>query len=85
MPQIFGRSMNWVANVSLVVGAALASIVLAILLNSNRLDYVSHVGMPKSQPVPFSHKHHVTGMGLDCRFCHSTVEDAAFPLRCVCG
>ena len=70
--------MNSFANVSLVSGAVLAGLVMAILLNINRLDYVSHVGMPKDQPVPFSHKHHVTGMGLDCRFCHTTVEDAAF-------
>ena len=70
--------MNWFANVSLVGGAVIAGLVMAILLNINRIAYVSHVGMPKDQPVPFSHKHHVTGMGLDCRFCHTTVEDAAF-------
>lgn len=30
------------------------------------------------QPVPFSHEHHVGGVGLDCRYCHETVERAAF-------
>ena len=70
--------MNWVASVSIVGGLVVTGSFLAILLNINRLDYVSHVGMPKEQPVPFSHKHHVTGMGIDCRFCHVTVEESAF-------
>ncbi|MGH9445009.1 MAG: cytochrome c3 family protein [Terriglobia bacterium] len=33
---------------------------------------------PVTQPVPFSHKHHVTDDGIDCRFCHTTVETSAF-------
>lgn len=32
---------------------------------------------PVQQPIPFSHKHHVRDDGLDCRFCHSTVETSA--------
>ncbi|MDX1583789.1 MAG: cytochrome c3 family protein, partial [Thermoanaerobaculia bacterium] len=31
-----------------------------------------------AQPVPFSHQHHVTGLGLDCRYCHTSVEDSSF-------
>jgi len=37
--------------------------------------------------VPFSHTHHVAGLGLDCRFCHATVETSAhagFPSTHVC-
>lgn len=30
-----------------------------------------------AQPIPFSHKHHVGDVGLDCRYCHTTVEHAA--------
>ena len=70
--------MNWVANVSIVGGGLTVAAVLGVLLNVNRLDYVSHVGIPKDQPVPFSHKHHVTGMGIDCRYCHTSVESSAF-------
>jgi hypothetical protein len=40
-------------------------------------EWVSGVRYPIEQPVPFSHLHHVSGLGLDCRFCHSTVEVAA--------
>jgi hypothetical protein len=31
-----------------------------------------------SQPVPFSHDHHTAGLGIDCRYCHSSVEESAF-------
>ena len=77
-PQIFRRSINWFANVTIIGAVLVAGLLLTILLNINRLDYVSHVGMAKDQPVAFSHKHHVTGMGIDCRFCHTTVEETAF-------
>jgi hypothetical protein len=32
----------------------------------------------KPQPVPFSHQHHVTGLGIDCRYCHTSVETSSF-------
>jgi Cytochrome c7 and related cytochrome c len=32
----------------------------------------------KPQPVPFSHQHHVTGLGIDCRYCHTSVENSGF-------
>lgn len=78
MAQVFHRSINWVARSSLVCGAVVLGVLLAVLLNVNRLDYVSGVGVPVDQPVPFSHKHHVTGMGIDCRYCHTSVEESAF-------
>ena len=78
MAQVFHRSINWVAKLSILFLLALAGLSLAILLNINRLDYVSHVGLAKDQPVPFSHKHHVTGMGIDCRYCHTSVEESSF-------
>ncbi len=42
-----------------------------------RMDYVRRVGFTIDQPVPFSHEHHVAGLGIDCRFCHSDVERSA--------
>ena len=43
-----------------------------------RSPYVTEVGVARDQPVPFSHKHHVGGLGLDCRFCHTSVEVSPF-------
>ena len=42
-----------------------------------RSDWARHVGFPIDQPVPFSHEHHVAGLGIDCRFCHASVEVSA--------
>src|ERR1700753_623087 len=41
-------------------------------------DYALRRNWTVSQPVPFSHQHHVSGLGLDCRFCHTSVEDSSF-------
>jgi len=42
-----------------------------------RTDWARRVGFTIDQPVPFSHQHHVAGLGLDCRFCHTAVETSA--------
>ncbi|MEX0777753.1 MAG: cytochrome c3 family protein [Phycisphaeraceae bacterium] len=38
----------------------------------------TNVGYRPTQPVPFDHALHVKALGIDCRYCHSTVQDAAF-------
>jgi hypothetical protein len=40
--------------------------------------YTTYVGVPFDQPIPFSHKHHVGDDGIDCRYCHTSVEKSAF-------
>lgn len=77
MPQIFHRSSNVVAKVSIVLVVlsvpAIAS--AGYLINQT---WTINLNVPIEQPVPFSHKHHVGDDGIDCRFCHSTVETSAF-------
>ena len=58
----------------LLLAGALGGLVLAV----NRSPYVTRVEEARPQPVPFSHKHHVLGVGLDCRYCHTSVEETAF-------
>ena len=77
MAAVFGPYANlWM---KLALGAAAAGLVL--LYGGPgvfpRLGYVTGVGEVREQPVPFSHKHHVGGDGIDCRYCHTTVETAA--------
>ncbi len=51
------------------------------------MDYNSQQRFTPEQPIPFSHKHHVSGLGLDCRYCHTTVEEssnAGMPSTAIC-
>ncbi|MBL8858418.1 MAG: cytochrome c3 family protein [Planctomycetes bacterium] len=78
MAQIFHKSFNSLSKISIVGGAlvALTAVGYAALL-FNRSPYVTQQGVVREQPVPFSHDHHVAGLGIDCRFCHTTVEVSA--------
>ena len=78
MAQVFPRSANWASKASILAALLIVASMLGVVLNINRIDYVSMVGVAIDQPVHFSHKHHVTGMGIDCRYCHTTVEVSAF-------
>jgi hypothetical protein len=76
--QVFGPGANSVARFSLVGGLVGLGLLVAVLEVFVRSPYVTGAGQPIEQPVPFSHKHHVAGDGLDCRYCHTTVETSAF-------
>jgi hypothetical protein len=78
MAQIFPRSANAIAKASVVLVAILGGAVAAAGAAFFRSDYVTGVGDAKAQPVQFSHNHHVAGVGLDCRYCHSSVEKSQF-------
>ena len=78
MPQIFPRGANTIARVTLVLVPLLASAVLAAVAIAQRSPYATGVGVPLQQPVPFSHKHHVGDDGIDCRYCHTSVENSSF-------
>lgn len=78
MPQIFHRSFNTLSLVS-IYGAVflLAGLgwAMSVLVRSS---YATNVGIAREQPVPFSHQHHVNELGIDCRYCHTSVEDSSF-------
>ena len=78
MAQIFHPSTNTVSKVSIFGGVFVFVGLLWLMGAINRSPYVTQAGVVRSQPVPFSHKHHVADIGLDCRFCHASVEQAAF-------
>jgi hypothetical protein len=42
-----------------------------------RSPYTTRVDLPIAQPVPFSHKHHAGELGIDCRYCHTSVEESS--------
>ena len=78
MAQIFHPNTNTISKVSIFGGVFLIGGLVWLMLFMSRSSYVTQVSVPRKQPVPFSHKHHVSGLGIDCRHCHSTVEESAF-------
>jgi hypothetical protein len=75
--QIFHHSTNTLAKVSIFGALFAAGLGMWLLLEINRTPYVTNAGVARIQPVQFSHQHHVGGLGLDCRYCHTSVEKAA--------
>lgn len=87
MSQLFHPSMNLIVRVAILV-------IILLLVGLGGLGYYAavspyftEVGVAKAQPVPFSHKQHVGGLGLDCRYCHTFVEtsnSASIPPTSTC-
>jgi hypothetical protein len=78
MAQIFDRSSNALARMGLVL-SGLIVIALGVTLDElQRSPWVTRQGQRAEQPVPFSHKHHVQGLGLQCQYCHTTVEKSSY-------
>ncbi len=78
MPQIFGPASNTIAKVSIVTVIGLAASTLAVAYIMDRGPWTTSVSMAPEQPIPFSHKHHVKDDGIDCRYCHTSVENSAY-------
>jgi len=77
MSQIFHHSTNTLAKVSIFGGVFIATATLWVVLEVNRSPYVTRAHEAREQPVPFSHAHHVGGLGVDCRYCHTSVDKSA--------
>jgi hypothetical protein len=78
MPQIFHRSFNTISKVSIFGAVFFLAGMGWVWARYTRSDYVSGANVVRSQPVPFSHEHHVSGLGIDCRYCHTSVEKSSF-------
>ncbi len=78
MAQIFPPVTNTLARASIFGGVFILAGLLWVFSTVDRSSYVTQVGVVREQPVPFSHRRHVAQLGLDCRFCHTSVEDSAF-------
>jgi ferredoxin len=76
--QVFHRGLNTAARASIGVGIIAMLVGGGALAHLYRSSFVTRVGHARPQPVPFSHLRHVAGNGLDCRYCHTTVEDGPF-------
>jgi len=77
MSQIFHPSANSIARIMLTVTAVLAATSGYLVYELGRSPYVTRAYEARQQPIQFSHERHVGGNGLDCRFCHPSVEKSA--------
>src|SRR5262245_51218870 len=78
MAQIFHPSMNTLSRLSIYGAAFFALGALGLVYGYNRSPYETRVRVIPAQPVQFSHEHHVRGLGIDCRYCHTSVEWSSF-------
>jgi hypothetical protein len=78
MAQIFHPSTNTISKVSLFGALFFLAGLAWVMGELYRSPYITREGTPVGQPVPFSHKHHVRDDGIDCRYCHTSVEKSAF-------
>jgi hypothetical protein len=78
MPQIFHPSTNTISRISILGAVFILGGLLWLIAALNRSSYATEEGVVRQQPVQFSHEHHVSGLGIDCRYCHSSVEVSAF-------
>src|ERR1019366_5625010 len=78
MSQIFRRSTNTFTRVTIFGAVFILGFAVWAVDRLSRSDYATRATQAREQPVPFSHAHHVGGIGVDCRYYHTTVESSAF-------
>ena len=77
MANIFPKWTNKIPT-ALAVGAPIALSVVVAAIWYWFSPWYTDVGYQPVQPVPYSHKFHAGDLGIDCRYCHNTVEGADF-------
>ena len=78
MSQIFQRSANTLSKLSLFGALAIVGGLLLLVMVIGRTSYVTRQHEIIEQPIQFSHLHHVKDDGIDCRYCHTSVETSSF-------
>lgn len=76
--QIFHRSTNTISRATIFGAIFILAAVLWACIQFQRSPYVTYAGVARPQPAPFSHQHHAGGLGIDCRYCHTSVEVSSF-------
>jgi hypothetical protein len=77
MAQIFSRHANSYVRAGVVLALVLVAAIFGSADRLSRSSYVTRADTFREQPIQFSHQHHVGGIGIDCRYCHTSVEKAS--------
>ena len=75
---LFPRWTNTVSRLTAGMVLALPALGIAALMLYVRTPYGTSQDQPLEQPVEFDHRHHVVDIGIDCRYCHTTVETGPY-------
>ncbi len=78
MAQLFRSNANALSKLTLLGIAGVLIVIGGVAEIMKWSPYATLAHIPRDQPIPFSHKHHVKGAGIDCRYCHVSVETSAF-------
>jgi Cytochrome c7 and related cytochrome c len=78
MPQVFHRSANTISKASIIILVLLVAGLLGPLLALANSSWVTGIDVVRQQPLQFSHERHVASNGIDCRYCHTSVEASPF-------
>src|SRR4051812_39434241 len=78
MSQIFPRSANTIARLTLIGLALAIPLFIALWALSLQSQVNTGVGLVVEQPIAFSQVIHAGTLGLDCRYCHTSVETSSF-------
>jgi hypothetical protein len=78
MPPIFPPRSNTFARLSILIVLAVLTILVALLVWFLHSSTFNKVGLNVPQPVPFPHNLHVASLGLNCRYCHDSVDKSSF-------
>lgn len=78
MPQIFHRSFNTISRVTIFGAVFIIAFLGWCMTVVVRSSYATNSDIVRAQPIPFSHQHHVKDLGIDCRYCHTTVDKLAY-------
>jgi hypothetical protein len=78
MSQIFHRSANTLAKVSIFGALFVIAGAIWLAMQLNRSSYVTGAEVVREQPIQFSHQHHAQTIGIDCRYCHTSAETSTF-------
>jgi hypothetical protein len=78
MAQVFHPAFNTLSRATIFGGVFLLASIVWVSGRIYRSPYVTEATVVRDQPVQFSHKHHVGGLGIDCRYCHTSVEESSF-------
>jgi hypothetical protein len=78
MPQIFRHSTNYLARATIFGAIFVLVAAMFVAVGISRSGWNTGAYIERQQPIQFSHKHHVGDDGIDCRYCHTSVETSSF-------